>query len=126
MPDIKLAFPFDSEAGPVLVLIEYRVPLINAVAFVEAMDEVGHVRKRDGAWRRDDLLGAVALAQAMDKEGAGQGADAERAEQQAVDQRTAAEAVTGDKRQKSQGGRRGEPEHQAPREDRAQAAVSAT
>ena len=34
-----------------LVLIEYRVPLANAGAFVQAIDEVGHVRKRDGAWR---------------------------------------------------------------------------
>jgi len=35
----------------VLVLIEYRVPLANTGAFVRAIDEVGHVRKRDGAWR---------------------------------------------------------------------------
>jgi hypothetical protein len=35
----------------VLVLIEYRVPLANASNFVRAMDEVGHVRKRDGAGR---------------------------------------------------------------------------
>ena len=32
-----------------LVLIEYRVPLANTGSFVRAMDEVGHVRKRDGA-----------------------------------------------------------------------------
>ena len=51
LPDLELAFPFDREAGPVLVLIEYRVPLGDAVPFVEAMDEVGHMRKRDGAWR---------------------------------------------------------------------------
>jgi MFS family permease len=51
LPDIKLAFPFDREAGPVMVLIEYRVPLANAAVFVQAMEEVGHVRKRDGAWR---------------------------------------------------------------------------
>ena len=57
----------------------------------------------------------------MDEEGAGQGADAERAQQQAIDQRTAAEAVAGDERQQSQGGRRGKPKHQAAREDRAQA-----
>jgi len=35
----------------VLVLIEYRVPRANTGAFVRAIDEVGHVRKRDGAWR---------------------------------------------------------------------------
>jgi MFS family permease len=51
LPEIKLAFPFDREAGPVMVLIEYRVPLANAAAFVRAMEAVGHVRKRDGAWR---------------------------------------------------------------------------
>ena len=51
LPELKLAFPFDREAGPVMVLIEYRVPLANAAAFVRAMEEVGHVRKRDGAWR---------------------------------------------------------------------------
>ena len=34
-----------------MVLVEYRVPLANAAAFVRAMEEVGHVRKRDGAWR---------------------------------------------------------------------------
>lgn len=53
LADPTVAFPFDREAGPVLVLIEYRVPLANAAAFVQAMDEVGHVRRRDGArrWR---------------------------------------------------------------------------
>ena len=51
LPEIKLAFPFDREAGPVMVLIEYRVPLANAAVFIQAMEEVGHVRKRDGAWR---------------------------------------------------------------------------
>ena len=34
-----------------MVLIEYRVPLANAAVSVRAMEEVGHVRKRDGAWR---------------------------------------------------------------------------
>ncbi|MCE3250427.1 MAG: transporter, partial [Geminicoccaceae bacterium] len=51
LPELKLAFPFDREAGPVMVLIEYRVPIANAAVFVRAMEEVGHVRKRDGAWR---------------------------------------------------------------------------
>ena len=32
LPDLELAFPFDREAGPVLVLIEYRVPLADARA----------------------------------------------------------------------------------------------
>jgi Transmembrane secretion effector len=51
LPALELAFPFDPEVGPVLVLVEYRVPPANAAAFVRAMDAVGHVRKRDGAWR---------------------------------------------------------------------------
>jgi MFS family permease len=51
LPELKLAFPFDRKAGPVMVLIEYRVALANAAAFARAMEEVGHVRKRDGAWR---------------------------------------------------------------------------
>jgi hypothetical protein len=51
LPELELAFPFDREVGPVLVLIEYRVPLANAGAFVQAIDDVGHVRKRDDAWR---------------------------------------------------------------------------
>ena len=51
LPELDLAFSFDREVGPVLVLIEYRVPLANAGAFVQAIDDVGHVRKRDGAWR---------------------------------------------------------------------------
>ena len=51
LPELKLAFPFDREAGPVMVLIEYRVPLAHTAVFVRAMEEVGHVRKRDGAWR---------------------------------------------------------------------------
>ena len=51
LPELELAFPVDREVGPVLVLIEYRVPLTNVDAFVQAIDEVGHIRKRDGAWR---------------------------------------------------------------------------
>ena len=43
LPELELAFPFDREAGPVLVLIEYRVPLTNADAFVQAIDELGHI-----------------------------------------------------------------------------------
>jgi hypothetical protein len=56
----------------------------------------------------------------MDGEGAGEGAKAKRAEEKAVDQRTAREAVAGDERQEGEGGRCSKPEHHAPREDRAQ------
>ncbi|MFO1069343.1 MAG: MFS transporter [Geminicoccaceae bacterium] len=42
---------FDIEEGPVLVLVEYKVALDDARAFATAMDEVGHLRRRDGARR---------------------------------------------------------------------------
>lgn len=50
-PEPKLRF--DYREGPVLVLVEYRVQEVNAAAFVRAMEEVGHLRRRDGAWRWD-------------------------------------------------------------------------
>lgn len=37
--------------GPVMVQIEYRVGATSAPAFVAAMDEVGHLRRRNGALR---------------------------------------------------------------------------
>ena len=49
--DPKPAVPFRYEEGPVLVMIEYRVPEANTAAFMAAMEDVGHMRKRDGAWR---------------------------------------------------------------------------
>ena len=41
------------EEGPVMVQIEYEVGPATAPAFVAAMDEVGHLRRRNGAirWR---------------------------------------------------------------------------
>ena len=41
------------EEGPVLVQIEFEVGAADAPAFVAAMDEVGHLRRRNGAirWR---------------------------------------------------------------------------
>ena len=42
---------FDPEEGPVMVLVEYRVRTANARAFVDAIDDVGHLRRRDGALR---------------------------------------------------------------------------
>ena len=38
----------DPDAGPVLVTVEYRVRPENAAAFTAAMEDVGHVRRRDG------------------------------------------------------------------------------
>ncbi|MFL6145069.1 MAG: MFS transporter [Labedaea sp.] len=39
----------DSDAGPVLVTLEWPVPLANAEAFIEAMRAVGRARRRTGA-----------------------------------------------------------------------------
>ena len=39
------------EEGPVLVQIEFEVGAADAPAFVAAMDEVGHLRRRNGALR---------------------------------------------------------------------------
>ena len=48
-PTPEVEFGFDE--GPVLVLIEYRVPLPNTGFFARAIEDVGHQRKRDGAQR---------------------------------------------------------------------------
>jgi MFS family permease len=41
----------DPEEGPVIVLVEYRVRAEDARSFVQAIDDVGHLRRRDGALR---------------------------------------------------------------------------
>lgn len=48
---IKLARPVGDEAGPVLVTVEYRVDPADRAAFLEAVEEVGRERLRDGAAR---------------------------------------------------------------------------
>lgn len=50
-PDPVAAFPFDQDEGPVLVLVEYRVSTQDARAFARVIEEVGHLRKRNGATR---------------------------------------------------------------------------
>ncbi len=50
-PEPDPALAFDPEEGPVLVQTEYRVRAQDAAAFVAAMDEVGHIKKRNGALR---------------------------------------------------------------------------
>jgi hypothetical protein len=49
LPPIQAA----AEEGPVMVQIDYEVGPSDAPAFVAAMDEVGHLRRRNGAirWR---------------------------------------------------------------------------
>jgi MFS family permease len=49
--DLSPAIPFDPEEGPVLITAEYRVTQPDARAFIRAMDEVGHLRRRNGAMR---------------------------------------------------------------------------
>jgi len=51
VPEPAPALAFDPEEGPVLVQTEYRVRPEDAAAFVAAMDELGHIRKRNGALR---------------------------------------------------------------------------
>jgi MFS family permease len=36
-------------SGPIVVVIEYRVPMPNAVGFVAVINEIGRIRRRDGA-----------------------------------------------------------------------------
>jgi MFS family permease len=50
-PEPDPALAFDPEEGPVLVQVEYRVDPARAAGFVAAMDELGHIRKRNGALR---------------------------------------------------------------------------
>ena len=50
-PEPDPALAFDPEEGPVLVQVEYRVDPARAAGFVAAMDELGHIKKRNGALR---------------------------------------------------------------------------
>jgi hypothetical protein len=40
----------DNNHGPVLIVVEYRVQAENRVEFLAAADNLGHARKRDGAY----------------------------------------------------------------------------
>jgi len=53
----------NSTSGPIVVVIEYRVPSENAVEFVEVINEVGRIRRRDGAraWSISQDVDAVDL-----------------------------------------------------------------
>jgi hypothetical protein len=50
-PEPALAAPVPGAAGPVLVVVEYRVPAADEDAFVTAMAPVGRARRRSGATR---------------------------------------------------------------------------
>lgn len=54
-PIDDLAGPVAPTEGPIVVTVEYRVPEANRPAFVAAMEELGRIRRRDGA-RRWSLL----------------------------------------------------------------------
>ena len=45
-----IARKIENNAGPVLVTVQYRVAAENRAAFVAALDELRHQRKRDGAF----------------------------------------------------------------------------
>jgi MFS family permease len=52
-----------STSGPIVVVIEYRVPAQNAVEFVAVINEIGRIRRRDGAraWSISQDIDAVDL-----------------------------------------------------------------
>ena len=50
-PIDDLSGPIGHSEGPIVVTIEYRVPEGNRAAFAAAMDEIGRIRRRDGAHR---------------------------------------------------------------------------
>lgn len=43
------AVELDESTGPVMVTLEYRVPAANAAAFTAEINELGRIRRRDGA-----------------------------------------------------------------------------
>jgi MFS family permease len=49
-PALKLAHEIELNQGPVLVTVEYRIDPKDHFAFLSAIEEVGHQRKRDGAY----------------------------------------------------------------------------
>jgi MFS family permease len=49
----SLAFEPEARDGPVLITLEYRIPAERADEFVDAMEELGRVRRRDGAYAWD-------------------------------------------------------------------------
>jgi MFS family permease len=50
-PDPELALTLEPSDGPVLVTVEYQVPLPNQAAFYQAMAALEIIRRRDGARR---------------------------------------------------------------------------
>jgi hypothetical protein len=40
----------ENNQGPVLAVVEYRIETTNRAEFLGAVDELGHARRRDGAY----------------------------------------------------------------------------
>ncbi|MNT32045.1 hypothetical protein D3C72_1679060 [compost metagenome] len=49
-PEPLVAEPIPHDRGPVLILIEYHVEKHHRTAFLHALDELSHERRRDGAY----------------------------------------------------------------------------
>lgn len=52
-PDPQLAITPDPQDGPVLITVEYRVPVERAAEFIQAMEAMRTFRRKDGAIRWD-------------------------------------------------------------------------
>jgi MFS family permease len=52
-PEPVLAGELDQDAGPVLVTVEYQVGAEHRAALLEALERIGHGRRRDGAYAWD-------------------------------------------------------------------------
>jgi hypothetical protein len=52
-PEPVLAGELDQDAGPVLVTVEYHVGAEHRAALLEALERIGHGRRRDGAYAWD-------------------------------------------------------------------------
>ena len=50
-PAARLAFDPEADAGPVMVTVEYTITAEKEAAFLEAMDNLRHSRRRTGASR---------------------------------------------------------------------------
>jgi len=48
---MDLARQVDDDEGPIVVTVDYRVSPADRASFLEAMEEMGHERRRDGATR---------------------------------------------------------------------------
>jgi Transmembrane secretion effector len=52
---MNLARTLDDDDGPMVVTVDYRVSPADRASFLEAIEEMGHERQRDGATRWGDF-----------------------------------------------------------------------